>query len=192
MNGRLVTVFGVCVLASCTSPLDVNTPRVRIVATPVVHAALPESLRVHPIGVQVTATESDVSGPWVNVSDTLVTVSIDTSFLPPLHWLGGVLYAKVPAMNRAPTIRVVNLHCDSVAAGTSRILTGDDVRVLASRRVGTITTFDSLTADSLSAILFSKYDPGKREIIDSLLIGVRNGLYGDAAVSFTAVLRIKY
>lgn len=179
-------------MISCTSPLDVNTPRIRTVTPPPVHTALPESLRVRPTGVQVEVTESDVSGKWVSAADTLVKFSLDTTFTAPVHWIGGMLYANATAMSRAPTIKAIYFHCDSIVAGSSNVLTGNSLKVLANRRIGAATRLDTLSADSVSAVLFSKYDRPNREIVDSLQIGIRNGLYGDAVVAYTAVMRVRY
>lgn len=168
-------VIAVAMVVSCTSPVDLVTPRNRTAEA--AHVPLPESLRVRPISTSISVEESDYPN-WIPVATNTVIVTIDTTFHPPLHWISGLLMSNTT--NPLPSITRMYFHCDTVPADTTRlVLKGDEFRILAAQKISGTIFFDTLNSDTMiRSMLFSGHVAGTKAISDTFLFYFTNGVRG--------------
>ena len=184
-----------CVVAgamvvSCTSPVDLNTPRNRFAAA--AHVPLPESLRVRPVSLSISVEENDYPN-WIPAATNTVIVSLDTTFHPPLHWISGLLMSN--STSPLPSITRMFFHCDTVPADTTHlVLKGDEFRILAAQKVSGTILFDTLNSDKLiRSMLFSGHVAGTKAISDTFLFYFSNGVRGgDSAIAGRVFMKITW
>lgn len=185
----LVCAAMIAGFAACTSPVDLDTPRNRVAVGPP-HVPLPEAARLRPRSVSVYVTESDDTA-WV-VGENTLAVTLDTTFNPPYHWITGKVSANLAKMSRAPVALSLFFACDTLVAGASGALTGNQFRIFAQRKIQNVMHYDTLSADSLGAHLAAAYSSTSFQIVDTFHFSIPSGRGVDPAITGEAVIRIAY
>jgi len=182
----------VAAIVACSNPLDLSTPRDRTATN--THFGLPTNRRLSPLYTAISVRETDLTAPpgWVYVSPTLVKVTLDTTFDPPWVWIDGRLAYDSNATTSKTTFQEFVFAMDSIHARDSFVTQGTDLKVWARRKIGPGIRWDTLYTADFTARNWLKWDSTNHLLVDSLILGVADGVNGSATVSGQVLMKIPY
>ena len=118
----LITILcGACLFSSCTSPLNPDTPRIKIIEDGSVPP--PNSAKISPKYFSINVKVNTAA--WKNsIIDTLIV--IDTATTPPSLWLDCDLYGTETSNTQIPFLKQFHFRVDSLFCNNATIaLIGD-------------------------------------------------------------------